>query len=472
MAGITSLGVGSGLDLAGILRGLMQIEQQPLVNLQRKEVSYQARISALGSLRGALSALQTSASALPPDTGKTAAEKYSSFLATVADTEIATASASTGAAPGVYTLEVSQLAQSQRLVSAPLTSADSTIAEGTLTIDFGTLEAGVYTADSARQLEVTIDSSNNTLAGLRDAINAANGGVTATIITGTAGAQLVLTAKDSGSKNVMQLTGLTGFDFDATSAAGDLSQDPAQGGRAAQNAEFTVNGIAASSSTNTVSGVLDGVTLTLKKTNVGTPTDITVRKDTTTALKANLNAFVKAFNEAASTISNLGSYNAETKESGPLQGQAVIRTTQSQLRNLVFNTTAGGTTAFQRLADIGVTFSKEGELSIDSAKLDKALEADYEAVLRLTTNVGETFKSSLDTVVGSTGTISGLTDSLNRMIKDLDSQRTILNQRLTNIEERYRKQFTALDTLVASMKDTSNYLTQQLASLPGVWRNE
>ncbi|NMG04260.1 flagellar filament capping protein FliD [Azoarcus taiwanensis] len=472
MAGITSLGVGSGLDLAGILRGLMQIEQQPLVNLQRKEVSYQARISALGSLRGALSALQTSASALPPDTGKTAAEKYSSFLATVADTDIATASASTGAAPGVYALEVSQLAQSQRLVSAPLTSADSTIAEGTLTIDFGTLEAGVYTADSARQLEVTIDSSNNTLAGLRDAINAANGGVTATIITGTAGAQLVLTAKDSGSKNVMQLTGLTGFDFDATSAAGDLSQDPAQGGRAAQNAEFTVNGIAASSSTNTVSGVLDGVTLTLKKTNIGTPTDITVRKDTTTALKANLNAFVKAFNEAASTISSLGSYNAETKESGPLQGQAVIRTTQSQLRNLVFNTTAGGTTAFQRLADIGVTFNKEGELSIDSAKLDKALEEDYEAVLRLTTNVGEIFKSSLDTVVGSTGTISGLTDSLNRMIKDLDSQRSILNQRLTNIEERYRKQFTALDTLVASMKDTSNYLTQQLASLPGVWRNQ
>ncbi|AVZ79592.1 flagellar hook-associated protein [Zoogloeaceae bacteirum Par-f-2] len=470
MAGVTSLGVGSGLDLAGILKGLMQVEQQPLINLQRKEASYQARISALGSLKGALSALQSSASALLPGSGQTAAEKYTSFLATVADTNVATASAASGAVAGVYALEVTSLAQSHRLVSSPFASANDTIATGTLTIDFGTLVGGVYTPDSSRQLEITIDSSNNTLAGLRDAINAAKGGVTATIITGTAGARLVLTSDRSGTDNVMQLSGLTGFDFDPQTATGSMSQDAAQGGRAAQNAALTLNGIAITSSTNTVSGALDGVTLTLKATNAGNPTNITVKKDTTTALKANLNAFVKSLNEAVSTIANLGAYNPETKESGPLQGQAVIRTTQAQLRNLVFNTTAGGNTQFQRLADIGIAFNKEGQLTVDGAKLDRALENDYDAVLRLTTNIGEAFKSSLDSVVGTGGTLNNLTDSVNRMIKDLDSQRTILNQRLASIEERYRKQFTALDTLVAGMKDTSNYLAQQLASLQS-WSN-
>jgi flagellar hook-associated protein 2 len=454
----------------------MRIERQPLVNLQRKEISYQARISALGSLNGALASLQTAASNLLPASGKTAAEKYTSFSANVADTTIASATASAGAVPGAYTLEVSRLAQSQRLVTAtpglppasPYANADASIAQGTLTIDFGKLSEGVYTDDSARRIAVTIGPENATLGGLRDAINAANGGVTATIITGSAGAQLVLTAKNSGNENVMRLSGLAGFVFDPVTATGDMTENAAQGGRAAQNAAFTINGIAASSSTNSVSGVLDGVTLTLRKTNVGSPTDITVSKDTTTALTFNLNAFVKNFNEASSTIRSLGAYNAETKESGPLQGRAVIRNTQSQLRNLVFNTTAGGGGPYQRLADIGISFNKEGDLVVDSGKLNKAMAADYDAVLRLVTNVGQAFKQSLETVAGSGGTISGLTDSLNRMIKDLDSQRTILNQRLLGIEERYRKQFTALDTLISGMKETSTYLAQQLAALPGV----
>jgi len=244
------------------------------------------------------------------------------------------------------------------------------------------------------------------------------------------------------------------------------------GGRAAQNATFTINGIAASSSTNTVTGVLEGVTLTLKKTNIGEPTDITVRKDTTNSLTASINDFVKSFNEANTTIRNLGAYNAETKEAGALQGQAVIRTSQAQLRSLVFNASSSGNPAYQRLSDLGVSFNKDGVLEVDSSKLSKAIEADYDSVLNLVTNVGESFKNALDTVVGTSGTIVGLTDSLNRMIKDLGSQQTALNERLTNIEERYRKQFTALDTMIAGMKETSTYLAQQLAALPGVGGNQ
>lgn len=473
---ISSLGAGSGLDLSGILNNLMSLEQQPLIDLQKKEASYQARISALGSLKGALSSLQAAASGMIPSTGQTAAQKYSSLSASVADSTIASASASTSAVPGVYSLEVSLLAQSQRLATAtpgtpatsPYADANATVNQGTLTIEFGKLDGGTYTADSTRKLSITIDATNNTLGGLRDAINAANGGVTATIVTGTAGAQLVLTSKDSGNSNVMKLSGLSGFDFDPTTSTGGFTQDAAQGGRAAQNAAFTLNGIAATSSTNTITGVLDGVTLNLAKTNVGSPTNVTITQDSSSGITKVLNTFVKGFNDANKTVSDLGAYNAQTKVAGPLQGQAIIRSAQTQLRSLVFNTTAGGSSTYQRLSDIGVSIDKSGNLSLDSAKLSKALAADFQGVANLVEKVGTSFKTGLESMVGSTGTISGLTDTINSTIKRLGQQENVLTQRISRIEDRYRQQFTALDSAIAGMKQTSTYLTQQLANLPSV----
>lgn len=483
---ISSLGAGSGLDLSGILNNLMSLEQQPLVKLQTQEASYQSRISALGSLKGALSSLQTAAANLLPASGQTIAEKYTTYSASVADSAIASASASKGAVAGTYSLEVSKLAQNQRLTTAtpgapptsPYTNADTAIGEGTLTIKFGELKSGAYTPDATRELNITIDSTNNTLGGLRDAINAKNGGVTATIVKGTAGAQLVLTAKDSGNKNVMQIEApdvgglpspLASFAFDPVTTTGGFTQDAAQGGMAAQDAEFKLNGIAATNSTNSISGVLDGVTLTLSKvTEADKPTRVTVGTNTTSQLTTALTALVKGFNDANKTVSELGAYNAETKKAGPLQGQAIVRTAQSQIRNLVFSTTAGGSSSIQRLSDIGVSIDKTGTLTLDNAKLSKALAADYEGVTKLVEKVGNAFKTGLDSLTSSTGTISGLTDNVKNMIKSLDARSEVLQARLTRIEDRYRKQFSALDSTIAGMKQTSSYLTQQLASLPGV----
>lgn len=474
MASISSLGAGSGLDLSGILNNLMSVEQQPLVNLQKKEASYQARISGLGSLKSVLSSLQTAAGNLLPATGKTMAEKYSAYSAKVTDTAIATATATSSSVPGTYSLEVSALAYQQRIATttpgapptSPYADASAVIAQGTLTIEFGSLSGGTYTADSTRKLDIVIDSSNATLGGLRDAINKANGGVSAAIVTGTAGAQLVLTSKETGTKNVMQLSGLTGFDYNPVTATGSFTQDAAQGGQAATDAALKVNGIAATSSSNVVSGVLEGVSLTLLKT--GGPTSVSVSKDTTTALSSALSAFVKSYNEANTMLNNLGAYDAKTKEAGVLQGQAVVRGTQSQLRNLVFGTATGGTSAYQHLTDIGISFDKAGALTLDSSKLSKALEADYDNVLTLVENVGGAFKTSMESLVGTSGTVNGMTESINRMIKDIGKQRTVLNERILRIEERYRAQFTALDTAISGMKQTSSYLTQQLANLPGV----
>ena len=473
MATISSLGSGSGLDLSGLLTSIMNAEQQPLLALQQKEASYQSKISALGTLQGALSALQTAASSMVPSTGTTATAKYSTYSASVADSTIASASAATGAVAGTYSLEVSSLAKIQRLVtpsSAGYTSASSIIGTGDLKIEFGSLSGGVYTADSARTKTITIDSTNATLGGLRDAINAANIGASATIVVGTGGARLILSSNSTGISNVMQLSGtgaapLAGFDYAAAADTGTMTQAAAQGGQAATNAALTLNGIAATSSTNSVSGVLDGVTLNLTKETT-TATTLTVSKNTSGNLTSALNSFVKAYNDANKSMSELGAYNATSKSAGALQGNSTLRTAQNQVRSLVFGATGGGSSAYQRLSDIGVSVDKNGALSLDSTKLSKAVTADFDGVANLVSAVGSAFKTSIEGLVGTTGSITSATDGANRSIKDLVKRQEALSRHLTSIESNYRAQFTALDSLIASMKQTSTYLTQQLASLP------
>jgi flagellar hook-associated protein 2 len=468
---ISSLGAGSGLDLNSLLTGLMQSEQIPLVALQRQEASYQSRISALGTLQGALSSLQTAAGSMVPATGTTAVVKYTSFTASIADTSIASAAASTGAVAGSYSLEISALAKSQRLVTPAYVggSATTVIATGNLLIEFGKLDGVVYTGDSLRSKTITIDSSNATLGGLRDAINAANIGASATIVNGTSGAQLVLSSNETGLSNVIRLSGLTAFDYNPAANTGTMTQAALQGGQAATNAAFTLNGIAATSSTNTVTGVLDGVTLNLLKTTAAlTPTTLKVSKDSIGSLTSSLNAFVKAYNDANKAMSELGAYNATTKAAGALQGSSTLRTAKNQMRSLVFNATAGGTSPYQHLSNIGVSLGKDGSLSLDSAKLTAAVAADPTSVANLVSAVGSAYKTGIEGLVGSTGSITAATDGANRTIKDLTKRQQALSDRLTVIQANYTKQFTALDSLIAGMKQTSSYLSQQLANLPGV----
>lgn len=482
MATISSLGVGSGLDLSTLLTNLMTAEQQPLLSLQKKEATVTARISALGTLKGALSALQTGAQSLIPATGQSATAKFSTFSAAVADNTIASATASTGAVKGSYPLEVTTLAQAQRLTSPASSDTAGTAAltaglaaGGTLKIELGALTgtAGSFSfaADSARELNITI-AAGSTLEQVRDAINAAatDSRVSATIINGDGGKQLVLTSGKSGTANVMKLSGsagMTGLDYNPAGAgSGTLSQASGSGGQAASDAVFKLNGITVTRSTNTVTDVLDGVTLNLLKANVGTPTTLTINQDSTSSLTASLNTFIKSYNDAASAMKNLGYYDATTKKAGSLQGDATLRGAQSQIRNLA-QTKAGGTSVYQTLSDIGVSLQTDGTLKLDTTKLNNAVTADYAGVALLASTIGTTFKTSLDNLVGASGNITAATDSANRMIKDFDKRQLALEARLTQIEARYRKQFSALDTLVANMNKTSTYLTQQLATLPG-----
>lgn len=483
MASVTSLGVGSGLDLQGMLTKLMQVEQQPLTLLQNKQASYQSKISALGTLQSSLAALQTAAAGLTPSSTQTATEKFSSYSASVADTTIASASAAKGAVAGSYSLEVSSLATAQRLVSPASAFVSASTAlnvdAGTLKIEFGKftpatttpVAAATYTPDATRELDISI-SANASLNDIRDAINAKNGGVSATIVTGTNGPQLVLTSLKEGTDNVMRLSGLTGtdagnFNFDPLAPAVGTFSETAAGGRTASNAAFELNGITGTSSTNAVTGVLDGVTLNLIKTNVGTPTTVTVSQNSTTGLTSALQAFVKAYNDSNSTMGGLGTYNATTKIAGALQGESSLRTAQGQVRSLLFGTTGDSASAYQRLSDIGVSVAKDGTLSLDTTKLNTAITSDFTGVANLVAKIGDTYNKTLEGIVGTTGSLVSATTGVTRMIKDLTNRQNVLSDRLTRIEASYRKQFTALDTLIASMNKTSTYLTQQLANLPG-----
>jgi len=463
MATITSLGVGAGMDLEGLVQSLMQIERRPLTALENQSKSYSAKISALGALSSKLSALQTAAKNLTPATLQTPIDKFATYKGTVGDTSIASASVSTGAVTGSYSLEVTQLAQGQRLTSNPFAGgASSAIATGTLTIDFGTMSDGTFNIDNDRQATIQITSDNNTLSGLRNAINQANLGLSATIVNGTNGAQLVITGKD-GSDQTFKLSGLSGFEFDPESTAPSANFSAF---RPALNAEFSLNGISASSTSNTVTNVLDGVTLTLSKQSApGVSTTLEITRDNSSKLKEGVEAFIKAYNEAAGTMQTQGAYNVETKTAGALQGNSVLRDAQITLSSLLFSTTAGGSSPFQRFSDLGISLDASGNLKLNSEKLDAAIAADATGVANLVAKVGKEYDQSIERVIGLSGSIKISTDSMNRMIRDLDKRQEAIGNRLVTIEARYRKQFGSLDTLMSSLNKTSSYLAQQLSNL-------
>lgn len=464
---ISSSGIGSNLDIEGIVTQLMALEQRPLTVLAKKEATFQAKISALGSLKGAISALQTAASALIPATGTTAAQKFMTIRAAIADSAIAGVSASSSAVAGTYALEVTQLAQEHRIATStnvtPFSGPGGTLVSGgTLTIR---LDTKPVSGTPTKTTDVTI-AAGATPEMVRDAINGANTGVSATVVNGTLGKQLVLTGDTAGSNQFITLSGVAGLAYDP-SAVPDPLTDAFAEAQTAQGSAFKLNGIAVTANTNTVTTAVDGLTLTLtKQSAAGVATTITLSKDTA-SLSAALNAFVKAYNDVNGTITSLGSYNATTKAAGTLNGDSTLRSAQGQLRSLIGGAPSALAGAnLQRLSDIGVSVQKDGSLSVDTAKLDKAVKADFTGVANLVSAYGSAFKTATASLVDSGGLLVARTDGLNASIKSLGKQRDAVSYRLTRIEANYRKQFTALDTLVSGMNATSNYLAQQLANLP------
>lgn len=415
--GISTPGIGSGLDVNGIVSKLMSIEQQPLIALNNKVASYQAQLSGYGQIKSALSQFQSAVQ------GLSGPSQFQSLTATLADATVATASASSSATPGTYALEVTSLAQAQKLVAAGQASASTAIGSGaatTLTFDFGTIAGGTlsngtytgasFTSNGAGTKTVTIDASNNSLSGIRDAINSANIGVSATIVNdGSASPyRLVLTDTTTGISNSMKI-----------SVAGDasisslLSQDPANNtGQAlaetvtAQNANFKLDGVAVTKTTNTVTDAIQGVTLNLTKTNTGTPTSITVAQDTAAVTKA-VNDFVSAYNTITQTLASATAYDPATKKAALFNGDTSVSIIQNQIRNVLSAPVAGGGSAFTVLSQIGVTFQKDGTLAVDSTKLQSAVTSNFNDIAGLFAAVGKTSDSLVSYTSASALTAPG-----------------------------------------------------------------
>jgi flagellar hook-associated protein 2 len=460
MAGLTASGIGSGLDIENLVSQLMTLEQRPLTLLATKEASYQAKLSAFGQLKSALTSLQTAANSLKD------AAKFSATKASVADSSLLSVSSTTSASAGSYSVQIDALAKTQRTATSSV--SEFVPVAGDLTITFGSVSGGVFTPGSAAAETLTF--AGGTLEELRDAINDGDLGVTASVINNGSVKQLVLTGTDTGADQAFSIGGTVGLSYDPASTT--VSTDPAYGVQAAQNAQIEVDGIAISRDTNTIDDVIEGVTLTLAKANPGTPTTVTIADDKSGARSA-IDVFVKAYNDLNTAIKTLTSFNAETKTASTLTGDSTARGIQSQLRSILGETIAG-LSGVSRLSDMGIAFKSDGALTVDSGKLDAALKdpaknvsafvAGTDGVTGFAAKVAE----RLDGFIDSDGLITGRTDGISASIKSIEKQREVLNVRLEQIEKRYRAQFSALDSLVASMTQTSTFLTQQLANLPKI----
>lgn len=456
-----SSATGGNIDVAAIVEQLMTIERRPLAALSTREASYQSKISAFGTVKSALSAFQTAARTLS-DLSATP-----SNAATSSNSTLFGVTASSAAAVGTHSIEIGNLAQAQKLAAAGQLDTTTAIGVGTLTFDFGTTSGGVFTSGGAGTKAVTIDGSNSTLQGIRDAINAANVGVTANIVNDGSGTpyRLTLSANATGLSNSMQIS-VTGD----TALSDLLNYDPNGAMNmtqtaAALDAALIIDGVSVSKSSNTVSDVIDGVTLSLLKETT-TPETIEVKRDTA-AIKTAVEGFAKAYSDLNKTITDLTAYNTTTRKAAALQGDSVIRGIQTQLRSIMGSSVATGGT-LTTLSQIGLSPQKDGSLTVDSTKLTAALNnnfGDFAALLSAPQGYAYSFNQFVSNTLGFDGAFTGRTEGLNNSIRDLGKQRDAINTRLVTVEARYRRQFAALDGMLSSMNQTSSYLTQQLSKL-------
>lgn len=429
---ITAAGVGSGLDIESIITQLMTLERVPLQRLEQSKSDIQLDISANGQLRAGIARLQGAASGLADR------DSLTSVSASSTDEDVLTVSASADADIQSHDIEVLKLATYDRLASNAYADENTAIGTGTLDISIG-----------SDTLSLTLDGSNNTLAQIRDAINASadNPGVTASVITVDAGSQLMLTADESGLANAITVTpggGLAGF---GTTQVGTL-----------QDAQLRIDGFDLSSASNTVTGAVNGVTLELA--SVGTAS-VSFRGDSSLLTSA-VEEFSSAFNALRGTMRALSLTS--------MSGDSVLLGLERALGQRLSDPVAldDGSTGY--LFELGLSFNDQGNLAFDAARLQESVAADSERVLELMggdDGLGAVLDGFLDGYVADGGILDTRVESLNSRDRTLDRQISSAEFRLEKTEERLREQFTSLDTLLAQLSVTSDFLTQQLGALSG-----
>ncbi len=435
--------VGSGMDVTAVVKSLVAAERAPQENrINTDGTASTAKLSALSTIKGALANLQTAMNAITTSSDKSAVK------ATVADGAGYTASVTDSATPGTYSVEVVKLAERQKLTSAAYAS-DAVVGDGTMTIGYGNTSLNVTVAAGSK------------LSDIAAAINkAANGsGVNASVVSADDGDHLVLNAVDSGTKGAMTITssggngGLSALTY-SSDGSGSLTQT-----NAAVDAIVRVDGFERTSSSNSVADLVPGVTLNLTTAAAGSKYNLTITNDNTD-LKANITAFVSAYNSANTVLKSSSAYDATNKKASALTGDSMVRGLQQSLRKQVSDNING-------LKALGVTVDKDGVMSFASATFDSAVTSDP-AAAKTMFGTGGSFSAGMGTLLDSnldsnTGTITQRTDALNKHISDLTDQLSDLDKRMETLTTNYTAKFTAMDTLVAQMQSISDSLTKQFS---------
>lgn len=441
MASISSLGIGSGLDLNGLLDQLQDAEREKLVPIERRLETQDTKISAYGQLQSALSAFQDSADALNDSA------LYES-LSTNVGGEAITASADAEAQPGSYNVSVETLATRGTLASEGVATSDEAITADaqTLTLNFA--------GSPSQVIDIAADSS---LEDIRDAINAnESAGVNATIVNDGTNYRLALSSSETGAD-----ASIESFSFDG---AAPFSADTDATRQLGTDAALTVNGISITSPTNQVEGAIQGVTLTLQEEGEST---VKVEQNTL-AVREAVTSFVDAYNDLKGTIGKLTSFDAETGAAGELLGDSAVRTVESRMRIAL---SSGSEGQFSTLSDIGISLQRDGTLEINSDELDNAIANNQGALSEFFAGASEEtgmagqLSNTLEQLLGSNGTVTGAIAGAENRIESLGERYTRMEQSIDQTISRYRTQFGQLDGMIAQMNQTSSYLTQQFDAL-------
>jgi len=459
MATITSLGVGSGLDLTGLLDQLQAAERGKLAPITLQKKQQQAKISAFGQLQTSLNSFQDAVAKINDP------KLYQSLSANVRGTgggEAIKATAAADALPGSYRVEVSQLATSGTLAS-------NRVAERDAAMDLQGATALQLTFGDGGSVAINI-AEGSSLADIRDAINAdKDAGVNATIINDGTGYRLALSSKTTGAD--ASIESFSFVDTDGAVVPGPFAEDAATK-RSGENAALTVNGITISSAENSIEGAIQGVTLNLTELDImdgeTASSTINIERDTLKQREA-INGFVKAFNDLKGTIGKLTRFTDDSETAGELLGDNTVRTIESRLRSVLTGGVEGG--ELSTLNQLGITLQRDGKLKVDEETLDGLIANNPQALNAFFAgeNEGEGMAGRLNTtieqVLGNNGVVKLAISGAENRVKSLDDRFERMEKTIEGTISRYRTQFGQLDAMIAQMNSMSSYLTQQFDAL-------
>ena len=452
MSTISSPGLASGIDVKSIVSQLTALERAPLQPLQRAAGSLRSQISGFGSLKSMVAGLGDAAAKLSTPSGWNGVKATSSNPAAVG------VSASPGTSATSLSVEVVKLAQAQSASSAAITTGTG-IGTGTLSIQVG----------AGAPVNVVIGTGKDNLTEVARQINEAKAGVSATVLRDASGERLLMRAISTGSANTITVgvTGGTPGGLDRLAfgpgATGGMTQT-----QAAQNAEAKINNVTVTSGTNTLADTVPGLTLTLSQiTNANAPVEVGVSADRD-AMRQNIQGFVDAYNAINDLLAETTKYDPATKVAGSLQGNSTALGLQNALRSMMRSATESS--PFSNLSAVGIEAQKGGKLTINSSKLNTAME-NLEGLQSLFTTTGTSpatqgfglkIKAFADGLTNATGTLSTKAKALQDAVSRNSAQQDKVNERASRAEVRFRAQYNAMDTAVGRLNGLNAFVSQQI----------